>query len=133
MFYLKLTKMKFVLMSLVLMFFASALSAQTAKGKQTLRHVVLFKFKDSSSAADIENVIKEFKALKGSIKQIKALEWGLNNSPEKLNEGLTHAFFLTFANEKDRDDYLVHPVHKKFGDIVGKHIDKVVVVDYWVE
>jgi hypothetical protein len=95
--------------------------------------VVLFKFQETSSSQDVKSVIAEFNSLKGKIKQIKNLEWGLNNSPEKLNEGLTHAFILTFSSEKDRDDYLVHPEHKKFGESVGKHIDKVVVLDFWVE
>jgi hypothetical protein len=103
------------------------------KSKKTLRHVVLVKFKDSSAKQEVDNVIKEFGMLKKPIKQIKDFEWGVNNSPENLNEGLTHAFTLTFASEKDRDDYLVHPSHKKFVDIAGPHIDKVVVVDYWVE
>jgi hypothetical protein len=126
--------MKSSLLILTLLLMSATLLAQSTpkKGKQ-LRHVVLFKFKETSSPQDIESVIAEFNSLKGKIKQIKGLEWGLNNSPEKLNEGLTHAFLLTFSSEKDRDDYLVHPEHKKFGEAVGKHIDKVVVVDFWVE
>jgi hypothetical protein len=125
--------MKFSLLILTLVFMSATLMAQSSgKKDKTLRHAVLFKFKDTSSAKDVESIITEFTALKAKIKQIKGLEWGLNNSPEKLNEGLTHAFLLTFSSEKDRDDYLVHPDHKKFGELVGKHLDKVVVVDFWV-
>lgn len=100
---------------------------------KTLRHVVLFKFKDSASAEDIKKVEAAFVELPSKIKQIKDFEWGTNNSPEGLNQGLTHAFLLTFASEKDRDDYLVHPDHKVFGGIVGPYIDKVTVVDYWAD
>jgi hypothetical protein len=124
-------KIPILLLSILLMSATLMAQSNEKKGK-TLRHVVLFKFKETSSSKDVESVITEFTALKGKIKQIKELEWGLNNSPEKLNEGLTHAFLLTFSSEKDRDDYLVHPDHKKFGEVVGKHIDKVVVVDFWV-
>ena len=74
-----------------------------------------------------------FAALPGKIKQIKGFEWGTNNSPENLNQGLTHAFILTFSSDKDRDDYLVHPEHKVFTQIAGPHIDKVTVVDYWTK
>jgi hypothetical protein len=40
---------------------------------------------------------------------------------------------LTFASEKDRDAYLVHPAHKEFGNIIGSALDKVLVVDFWAE
>jgi hypothetical protein len=56
-----------------------------------------------------------------------------NNSPENLNQGLTHCFFLSFESERDRDAYLPHPAHKEFGKLLGPYLDKVVVVDYWVK
>ncbi|MEQ8807837.1 MAG: Dabb family protein, partial [Imperialibacter sp.] len=60
-----------------------------AQGKRnSLRHVVLFKFKDTSSAEDVKKVVEAFEALPKKIKQIKAFEWGTNNSPEGLNQGL---------------------------------------------
>jgi len=126
--------MKYSLLFVSFLFMSTTMMAQSNEKKgNALRHVVLFSFKETSSTKDVESVIAEFTALQKKIKQIKSLEWGLNNSPEKLNEGLTHAFILTFSSEKDRDDYLVHPDHKVFGDFVGKHISKVVVVDFWVK
>ena len=108
-------------------------SAQKKKDTKALPHVVLFKFKDTASAEDVKKVVDAFKALPGKIKQIKDLEWGTNSSPEGLNQGLTHCFFLTFSSDKDRDAYLIHPDHKAFGEVVGPVLDKVTVVDYWVE
>jgi hypothetical protein len=128
--------MKNLLICFTLVFIAMAVSTNSAQAQgkgNSLRHVVLFKFKDSSSADDVKKVVEAFEALPKKIKQIKAFEWGTNNSPEGLNQGLTHAFILTFNSEKDRDDYLVHPDHKAFGGIVGPHLDKVTVVDFWVE
>jgi hypothetical protein len=107
--------------------------AQSTDGSKALRHVVLFKFKDSSSKEDVRKVEEAFAALQQKIPQIKSYEWGTNNSPEKLNQGLTHCFILTFNSEKDRDDYLVHPDHKAFGKILGPHLDKVTVVDFWTQ
>lgn len=98
-----------------------------------LRHVVLFKFKDSSTPADIENILKEFSALPKKIPQIVSFEWGTNNSPEGLADGFTHCFFISFASEKDRDAYLPHEAHSAFVDIVKPHLDKVLVVDYWAK
>lgn len=114
---------------------ASSISHAQKKGdgKKQLRHVVLVKFKDSSTEQDVKNVEEAFAGLKKKISLIRAFEWGTNNSPENLDQGLTHCFFLTFASEKDRDDYLVHPEHKAFVEQVGSHLDKVTVVDYWVK
>jgi len=102
-------------------------------GDSLLRHVVMFKFKDSSTSDDIQMVEHAFKALPSAIPQIIDFEWGTNNSPEGLNDGFTHCFFLTFRSEADRAIYLPHPEHKKFGSILGPHLDKVLVVDYWTK
>lgn len=105
---------------------------ETMPTKQ-LRHVVLFKFKDESTPEDISKIEDAFINLPNEIPQIQSIEWGTNNSPEGLNQGLTHCFFLTFASEEDRDIYLPHPAHKAFGEMLGGHLDKVTVVDYWVK
>ena len=110
--------------------FAIAQDQKSNTGKM-LRHVVLFKFKDGSKAEDVKKVEDAFRALPSKIKEIKSLEWGLNNSPENLNSGFTHCFFLTFASEEDRAVYLPHPAHKAFGSLLGPLLDKVLVIDYW--
>lgn len=96
-----------------------------------LRHVVLFKFKETAKESEIAKVETAFAALTTKIKQIKEFEWGLNISPENLNKGFTHGFFLTFNSEKDRDLYLPHPDHKAFGELIQPLLDDVLVVDYW--
>lgn len=121
-------------LAVLLLFSIAALSAQSNPQPGTpalLRHVVMFKFKDNAGAADIKKLEEAFRALPAKISLIKGFEWGVNNSPEKLNQGLTHCFFLSFLSEKDRDAYLVHPDHKVFAEIAGPLIDKVTVVDYW--
>jgi hypothetical protein len=106
-------------------------TAQNRKDGNLLRHVVMLKFKDSAGPDDVRKVEKAFADLSNKISLIKQFEWGTNNSPENLNQGLTHCFLVTFASEKDRDAYLVHPDHKAFVDILLPHLDKVTVVDYW--
>lgn len=109
---------------------STAQSSTEHKG-QELRHVVMFKFKDTSSPDDIRRVETAFRDLAKKLKLVKDFEWGTNNSPEGLNQGLTHCFLVTFANEKDRDAYLPHPDHQVFVEILKPHLDKVTVVDYW--
>jgi hypothetical protein len=96
-----------------------------------LRHVVLFKFKDDSSAADVQKVVDAFRGLKKAIPEVAAFEYGTNNSPEGLENGFTHCFLITFKSEKDREVYLPHPAHKAFVDVLKPHLDKVQVIDYW--
>lgn len=120
---------------LVIMVMATT-AAQAQNGPdngKSLRHVVLFKFKDTSSPADVKKVEQAFAGLQKKISLIRDFEWGTNNSPENLNQGLTHCFLATFSSEKDRDAYLVHPEHQAFVEILKPHLDKVTVVDYWVK
>lgn len=106
-------------------------TTESTETKKMLRHVVLFKFKDSSTPAQVKEVEDAFLALPSKIKEIKSLEWGTNNSPENLAQGFTHCFFVTFNSEEDRAVYLPHPDHKAFGATLGPHLDKVLVIDYW--
>jgi|SRR5690606_11984459 len=101
------------------------------KQDSVLRHVVLFKFKANTSKEDIEKVEAAFSALPSKIPQIVGYEWGTNNSPEGLDKGFTHCFFLTFHSEEDRAIYLPHPDHRAFGTILTPHLEDVTVVDYW--
>jgi hypothetical protein len=111
---------------------ALAVVAQTKKPSQkVLRHVVMFSFKEGSTPEQIKEVTDAFAALPKKIKQIKAFEWGTNNSPEDLAKGYTHCFLLSFASEKDRAVYLPHPAHMAFGDVLRPILDKVLVFDYW--
>lgn len=120
-------------LALVLMIASSDRAESNNQGdkKTMLRHVVNFKFKESSSAADVQKVVDGFRGLKAKIPEIASFEFGTNNSPEGLNDGFTHCFLVTFKSEKDRDAYLPHPAHKAFVDVLKPHLDKVMVIDYW--
>ncbi len=108
--------------------------AQKANNKQQLlRHVVLLKFKDSTSAPNIKKVETAFRSLPPKIAVIKDFEWGINNSPEKLNDGFTHCFFVSFKSEADRAAYLPHAAHLVFVEVLKPYLDKVLVIDYWSE
>jgi hypothetical protein len=110
-----------------------SVSAMAQAVKKELRHVVLFGWKAGADTAAINGVVAAFKALPTQITTIKSFEWGVNNSPENLNQGLTHCFFVTFASEKDRNDYLVHPAHKAFTQLLPDVMEKVTVLDYWAQ
>lgn len=128
----KFTTFTFILAFIIMMSTTSQAQKQRNDGK-LLRHVVMFKFKDSSQPKDVQRIEEAFAGLTKKISLIKQFEWGTNNSPENLNQGLTHCFLVTFKSEKDRDAYLVHPDHKAFVEILKPHLDKVTVLDYWAK
>ena len=103
------------------------------KPSQVLRHVVLFKFKDGTSSQQVREVENAFRALPDKVDAICDFEWGTDVSVENLQQGFTHCFLVTFRSEADRARYLPHPAHKEFGSILGPHLDKVIVVDYWTK
>ena len=93
--------------------------------------MVIFKFKDSATPAQVKGVEQAFSALPSKIPTIIDYEWGTNVSPENLAQGYTHCFLVTFKNAADRDAYLPHPAHKEFGKVLGPHLDKVLVIDFF--
>ena len=106
-------------------------SPMAEKPKQVLRHTVFFGFKKTATKADIKKIVDAFAALPSKIDAIIDFEWGVNNSPEMLDDGFTHCFVLTFKDAAGRDAYLPHPAHKAFGKVLGGHNDKVFVIDYF--
>jgi quinol monooxygenase YgiN len=125
---------KLIFLAGLLLFGSMAfVSPKTPAPKKMLRHVVLFKFKDSSTPAQVKEVEDAFRKLPSQVKEIKGFEWGTNNSPEGLSQGFTHVFFVSFESEAAREVYLPHPAHKAFVKVLEPHLDKVLVVDYWTK
>ncbi|MES1217551.1 MAG: Dabb family protein [Bacteroidota bacterium] len=123
---------KLILLSAIAIISVQTMQAQKNNHK-VLRHVVMFGWDAGTDSANIKKIVEAFRQLPGKISLIKAFEWGTNNSPETLNQGLTHCFFLTFSSEKDRNDYLVHPAHKEFVAMEKPGLTKVTVLDYWAQ
>ena len=97
----------------------------------SLRHVVLFAFKEGASQGAIDAVVADFGRLPAEIPDISAYEWGTNVSPEGLDNGFTHCFTLSFPSDAARDAYLVHPAHERFVSTLGSCLERSLVIDYW--
>ena len=80
---------------------------------KVLRHAVFFSFRDTTSEEDVTAVVDAFRGLPDKIDAIIDFSWGTNNSPEGLDDGYTHCFFLTFKDKAGRQAYLPHPAHKE--------------------
>ncbi|KAF2441661.1 dabb-domain-containing protein [Karstenula rhodostoma CBS 690.94] len=105
---------------------------------QLTTHIVLFKFKDGVASADLKDITLQMLSLQKSCihpttgaPYITSITGGKNNSPENLQEGLSHAFILQFSSNEDRDYYANQdPVHDAFKKAAGPSIEKAVVVDF---
>jgi len=95
-----------------------------------LRHIVIFKFKESSSSDATAHIISEFLKLKHKIENLIDIEWGKNISPENHHQGFTDCFILTFKSLEHLNAYQNHSAHLNFQTILKPHFEKVFVVDY---
>jgi len=95
-----------------------------------VQHVVLVKFKSSTSPGQITQCFEDIGRLRQAIPGIEGYSWGPNNSPEGLNQGYTHGFVMTFKNAAARDAYLPHPAHEKLKAAVLPLVESVLVFDY---
>lgn len=98
-----------------------------------LQHIVAFKFSDDTDPVQVGSIVSALRDLKNQISEIVSIQSGRNNSPENLNKDFTHAFIIKFANERDRDTYLVHPAHEEFKALIKPFIADVFVLDFFDE
>ena len=100
--------------------------------EQTVRHIVVFKYKADATTAQIQSITDEFRALKDQIPGILAFEHGPNTSPEGKDQNFSHVYQMTFTDAATRDAYLPHPIHQEFGQKLRASgiFEDVFVVDY---
>lgn len=104
-------------------------AAEESKGGE-FRHVVCFAFKADATPAEVKEIEKEFKALKGKIDAIVDFEWGRSENVEPLNDGFTHCFMVTFVDKAGLEEYLPHEDHEAFKALLIPKLEKVFVFDY---
>lgn len=115
-----------------------------------VRHIVLFRYRDSTTRAQRQEIGKRFHALAASPRNgeryIISIESGLQNSLEGHHHGLEHGFIVTFKSEGDRNYYVGTPLirnsqfydaaHGDFKRFLAPHLDpttpSVVVFDFTV-
>jgi hypothetical protein len=97
-----------------------------------LKHIVMFKVKDSAEGADKEENVQRIKskleALPGTIEEIKFFEVGVNS----INNGFAYDLVLCseFDGKEELFRYQKHPEHVKVAEFVHKVCENRVVVDY---
>ena len=94
-------------------------------------HLVFFKFKESATEQEIDKVVVAFGDLRGKIPGLLHFQAGPDRTPADSRKGW-HGFWLTFTNERARNDYLPHPAHREFGKLVGPVLEEPLVFDFTV-
>lgn len=107
---------------------AATLSSQAAA--QPVQHILAFKFKADAPPEAVREILVELDELPSKVPGIVGLQWGANNSPENMNQGLTHAFIMTFESVEARDAYLPHPEHVAFRDKFLPLVEDLFVFDF---
>jgi hypothetical protein len=110
-----------------------------------VRHIVLFKYRDSITEQQREEVSRRFLALQTTARRknkpyIVAIETGRQSSGEGADHGFEQAFIVTFCSEGDRNYYVGTPVitdptyydpaHAAFKEFAASYLLDVVVFDY---
>ena len=97
-----------------------------------LKHIVLFKLKDSAAGAgkdqNARKLKAEIEALVGKIPQIVKMEVGINAVHSEAAYDV--ALYSEFSDKGDLETYQKHPEHMKVVDLVRTVAAGRVVVDY---
>ncbi len=97
-----------------------------------LKHIVMFKLKDSAEGANkaenIQRLKSRLEALEKVIDEIKFFEVGVNSIGSNVTYDLV--LYSKFDTEKDFFSYQEHPEHLKVKDFVTKACENRVVVNY---
>ncbi len=118
-------------MTLLGLLLGTASIVTAAEPAKELKHIVMYKFKDELTPAQVEEVVDAFGKMTKQIDAVIGYEHGTNVSEEVKSEGFTHVFVVTFQDEAGRGIYLKHPAHDAYVALARGRREKVIVFDYW--
>ena len=97
-----------------------------------VKHIVVLKLKESvggkPKSENARMLWREFEGMKDKIKEIRALDVGINFNPAA--DAYDLALVAEFADRKDLDTYQNHPEHQRIVAIMKQHREARIVVDY---
>lgn len=103
------------------------------RGNKVIKHMVHLKYKDEATKEQVDEAVQAFVNLQNEIPAIAGFEWGVNDSTENHDKGLTHSFVITFKDEHAREQYLFHKAHIELVNKYAPLFADAVVMDYWTE
>ncbi|GAB5559802.1 MAG: Dabb family protein [Synoicihabitans sp.] len=110
----------------------SVFAAHHGHHDKALKHVVVLKFKEDTSSAQIDEAVRLIRSFPNRIPEVKSVEGGENVTIEDAHKGFTHVFSMSFENQADLKVYLPHPYHLEVVEKLSPLFADVLVVDYFV-
>ncbi|KAF2306402.1 hypothetical protein GH714_017659 [Hevea brasiliensis] len=101
-----------------------------AEAERVAKHIILAKFKEEVSAEEIQQLIKGYANLVNLIPPMKSFRWGTDAAIENLTEGYTHVFESTFETTQGIAEYVAHPAHIEYSNLLAPALEKVLAMDY---
>lgn len=92
-----------------------------------IKHVVLFKLKDSSPES-VERTVSVLRGLEGKVEQLVDIQVGADVIHSERSYDI--ALITTFASLEDLQGYQVHPEHKKVIEHMVQVRESQVAVDF---
>ncbi|GIP21185.1 Dabb family protein [Paenibacillus sp. J22TS3] len=92
-----------------------------------IKHIVLFKLKDSSPES-VERTVSVLRGLEGKVEQLIDIQVGADVIHSERSYDI--ALIATFASLEDLQGYQVHPEHKKVIEHMVEVRESQVAVDY---
>lgn len=93
-----------------------------------IEHLVLIRFKDTTSESEREQILRELLGLKDKIQGIVAYKVGQNVS--ERSQGFDAAISSTFIDAQSLASYGPHPEHHRVSSRLRELSDNVLVVDF---
>ncbi|CAK8563959.1 unnamed protein product [Lathyrus sativus] len=101
-----------------------------AEANGIVKHIVIGKFKDDITQERIDELIKGFANLVNLTPTMKSFHWGRDISTDNLHQGFTHVFESTFDSLEAVAEYVAHPAHVEYANLLLPCLDKVIIMDY---
>jgi hypothetical protein len=103
----------------------------TAADRQ-VHHMVMFTWKDGTTAEQAAAIEKALTGLKQKVPGIVSLTYGKQHSPEDAakKHGFQYGLSVVFANAAARDVYITHADHVAAVQVLLPHLADVAVLDY---
>ena len=100
-----------------------------------VKHLVVFEFKPTATAADIAHIMQGLRDLVGQVPGLIDFQGGAYSGSypgaDGLNKRYTHGFVMTFRDAASRAGYLPHPAHARFKDeLLLPHLQDVIAFDF---
>ena len=97
-----------------------------------IKHIVMFKLKESEGRSEYENAVEAQKRFDSVIANVKELKKGevVINSKDAPESNYTIALICDFDTIDDLNAYQVHPAHLEFGKFIGTVKTDRACIDY---